>query len=121
MTADILIHVAANAYRDSPFAGPAFRVYAPSQPSWDELASFVVSRALSGAPSTQSRWGDGESGDSYGSMEEHGTQIGVDFDRQGAAVAEQEAHQRDLAMTLREAAFAWETQPANGAIEQLSA
>lgn len=102
LTADVLISVAAIAYQDTPLAGPSFIVHAEDQQSWDESVSFIVQRAMSGAPREKSRWGDGESGDSYGSTERYSTQVGVDRDAKGAfSDEEKKAFASDLLKILR--------------------
>lgn len=68
LTADILIHVAAHAY-GSPF--PKFTAFSPTQASWDECVEYIIRKHVKasskGNTAGQSRrWGDGESGDSYG-------------------------------------------------------
>lgn len=118
LTADILINVASHAYRDSPFAGPSYQTYSSLQPSWDDWVSYIVKRIISGAPREQSRWGDGESGDSYGSTERHGTQIGQDYDLEGADLTNAEARKRDLALTLREAPVDWSKDSTDHAVKE---
>lgn len=107
LTADILINVASHAYRDTPFAGPSFQTYSSLQPCWDDWISYIVKKVLSGAPREKSRWGDGESGDNYGSTERHGTQIGHDYDAEGAELSDAAIRRRDMTFTLREAPVDW--------------
>lgn len=68
LTADILIHVAAQAY-GSPF--PKFTVFSKTQAGWDDCVEYIVRKHVAAQANGQSargtgRWGDGESGDSYG-------------------------------------------------------
>lgn len=101
LTADVLINVAAIAFEGSPFAGPSFVVHAEHQQAWDDSVAFIVQRAVTGAPREKSRWGDGESGDSYGSTERYSTHIGVDHELDTLGDEESKRCVRDLVMTLR--------------------
>ncbi|KAN0061366.1 8-oxo-dGTP diphosphatase [Thecaphora frezii] len=73
LTADVLIHVASIAYGRPP----AFQVAATDQLSWSDMVDRVIQRLERGQRGDK-RWGDGESGDAYGSSEAYATVIGLD-------------------------------------------
>ncbi|EPQ31521.1 uncharacterized protein PFL1_00854 [Pseudozyma flocculosa PF-1] len=73
LTADVLIHTATCAYGRRP----AYPVCAPDQLSWSDMVDRVLQRQHKGQRGER-RWGDGESGDAYGSSEAYATNIGVD-------------------------------------------
>jgi coenzyme A diphosphatase NUDT7 len=105
LTADVLIHMAALAY-GPPF--PLFPVFSPSQASWDDCVEFIVKRGVNALKTGQSvrggnRWGDGESGDSYGSMDLYETHVGKDWKEEDL----NDVRDRDLLLVKREGQVNW--------------
>ncbi|UZJ56953.1 hypothetical protein CBS101457_006273 [Exobasidium rhododendri] len=105
LTADVLIHVAALAY-GPPF--PSFPVFSPSQASWDDCVEYIVKRSVAAAKNGQSvrgggRWGDGESGDSYGSMDLYETVVGKDWEEEDL----NDVRDRDLLLVKRTGQVNW--------------
>lgn len=105
LTADVLIHCASHAFRGTALSGPLYPVFSSSQAPWDECVAYIINYNLSGAP-RKSRWGDGESGDSYGSVELHTTVTGQNWDKlvdKSAAID----RARDEIQTRREDTVTW--------------
>lgn len=79
---------------------------------------------MKGAPRLQGRWGDGESGDSYGSVDRHQTIVGWDWDvlLAGGEQQKQQPHSwrhrdEDEGLTRRDDPAPWcqeEEQRSNG-------
>ncbi|PWN88983.1 hypothetical protein FA10DRAFT_134000 [Acaromyces ingoldii] len=125
LTADVLIHCASLAY-DCP---PRYAAFSPDQASWDDCVAYLVKKRLAAIAAAASatvsqqrptpRWGDGESGDAYGSMEKFATVQGRDDDYLGEAAAEAEAamdkaRKRDEELVRRSKEAPWHIANGNG-------